>query len=352
MLNRTIGHALVALLVAGCAVAPSTERVGARTEAIIAGRPSGEDQDAVVLLFHAGAGHQTCTATMVAPNLLLTARHCVGAVGAAGTFEDWAASDLHVFVGKDAFSTLRDDEATYAAAGRELVVPGSRSSYPDVALLVLDRALDTPLASLRIDGGATVGERLVVVGFGLDESGTRPPTRMQRTGLEVYAIGPGRSRIGEPLAKGELVFGEAACSGDSGGPAFSSSTGALVGVASRVGNGRTPIADAPAAFCTGDEADDVYTTLAPVADVVSRAFVVAGASPRVEQGGPPPQGDVASSPLPASATTVAATPASPTPRGGCHASPTAPAPSSAFVALAAVAAVARLLDRGRTRSRP
>lgn len=345
MLDRTIGLLFVVSL-AACTVAPSSEPTSTRSDAIIAGRPSGADQDAVVLLFHAGAGHQTCTATMIAPNLLVTARHCVGAIDASGAVVDWEPGDLRVFVGNDAFATLRDDETKYAAVGRTIIAAESRSLYPDVALLVLDRDLATPVAALRIDGGTTIGERLDVVGFGLDESGTRPDGRRQRTGLEVYAIGPGRSRIGEPLAKGELVFGEAACSGDSGGPAFSSTTGALVGIASRVGNGTTPNAAAPAAFCIGDTTDDVYTDLSPVAAVVSRAFVTAGASPRIEQGRPSRAGDLTSAPLPTGSTEQASPPAIAT--GGCHA-PSKPVRGSSGAILLAVA-LARLLDRRRTRS--
>lgn len=350
MLDRSTGLLLVALLAAGCSVSPARERTSTTAGAIIEGRESGPEQDAVVLLFHDGPGHQTCTATMLAPNLLVTARHCVGSLAESGAVEDWDARDLRVFVGREAFSVLREDPTRSAASGRELVVPSSRSFYPDVALVVLDRALDTPVAPMRIDGGASVGERLDVVGFGLDESGTRPAARMERTGLEIYALGPGRSRIGEPLAKGELVFGEAACSGDSGGPAFSSATGALVAVASRVGNGTAPNAEAPAAFCIGDDTDDVYTDLSPVTDVVSRAFVAAGASPRLEQGGPASDGTLASAPLPAGAS-AAPPPSVVATRGGCSASASTSAPSGAIAAMIAAGLLARLLDRRRTSAR-
>src|SRR5690606_16310850 len=104
----------------------------------------------------------------------------------------------------------------------------------------------------------------------------------QRGDLVVSQIGPGRSPIGERIERGELVIGEAACSGDSGGPAFSAETGALVAIASRVGNGTTPSAEAPAAFCVGESTDDVYTDFTPVLGVATRAFAAAGAAPVVE----------------------------------------------------------------------
>lgn len=346
MLDRWTGLLLLAATTA-CSSATPAEDVRLRSDAIIAGTESPASQDAVVLLLHESAGHQTCTATMVAPNLLVTARHCVGARGAGGEVTDWDAPDLLVYVGSRAFAQVRETKAPPAARGRQLVVPSSSRLYPDVAFVVLDRPLTTPLATVRLDGGATVGERLDVVGYGLDESGERPAVRMQRRGLEVYALGPGRSRIGEPLARGELVFGEAACSGDSGGPAFSSETGALVGIASRVGNGTLPDAAAPAAFCMGGRADDIYTDLTPVDALTARAFAAAGAVPRIERrGASPPEGELAS----AVVSEDAAADDAPSGEGaGCRAS--RGRAERGTIALVAIAiAMVRLLDRRQTSS--
>jgi secreted trypsin-like serine protease len=254
-----------------CSSPTPPEPTGEASSAIIAGTGSGADQDSVVLLFRAGTT-QTCTGTIVAPNLLVTARHCVGDVAGDGHVVDSDASDIRVFVGRSAFTTLSLHEDREATVGREIVVSPSTSLYPDIAFVVLEKALTVPVATMRVDRGVEVGESLRVVGYGIDESGERPLRRMQRDGLVVVLVGPGRSHIGEPLGRGELVFGEAACSGDSGGPAFSTTTGELVAVASRVGNGTAPRADAPAAFCTGDNADDVYTDFTPVSDLVTRAI--------------------------------------------------------------------------------
>ena len=357
MLDRSTGLMLVALGIAACSVAPPSERaedVATSADAIIDGRISGEDQDSVVLLFHAAPGGQTCTATLVAPNLLLTARHCVGSAASDGTVEDWVPSDIRVFVGRGAFATLRDDESKHATIGRELVVPASRSFYPDIALVVLEAPLAAPIASIRLERGVEIGETVDVAGYGLDATGKRPAVRMKRDGLEIFQTGPGRSRIGEPLGSGEFVFGEAACSGDSGGPAFSSLTGAVVGVASRVGNGTEPRADAPAAFCVGDDADDVYTDLTPVADVVARGFAAAGATPRLEdrRAAQATGGQLARSPLSDDESNTAPASAGRA-YGGCQTSPLpAPAPLGGAGGMGlAVAAIALRLDRRRTRSR-
>jgi hypothetical protein len=309
----------IALLLAGSLIScspepplePPGERIATRRDAIIAGSESTTDQDYVVLLYRP-ANNQTCTATMVAPNLLVTARHCVSDVSKSGRAVDGAPG------------------------GKQIVVDGS-SMYPDVAFVVLAKSLSTPVATMRLDPGVTVGESLDVIGYGIDETGTRPVRRMQRSGLEVYAVGPGRSQIGEPLARGEIVFGEAACSGDSGGPAFSTETGELVAIASRVGNGTAPNDADPAAFCVGEKADDVYTDFTPVRDLAARAFAIADGR------------ELATAPI------VGADPAAPNEAGsgsgdgGCAMSTKRTSPSMALLGIFAV--VLLVLDRRRP-SRP
>src|SRR6476619_5941987 len=57
--------------------------LGVVRSAIIGGATSTYDHDAVVLLAHEDARGEwefTCTATLIAPNLLVTARHCLSAI--------------------------------------------------------------------------------------------------------------------------------------------------------------------------------------------------------------------------------------------------------------------------------
>src|ERR1051326_5824095 len=90
-----------------------TEHVASKGAAIIDGSESPATQDAVVLVvIH---NHGSCTGTLVAPNLVLTARHCVtqtdegaqckvdGTSAGGGTlYANFAASDLLVYKGQDA----------------------------------------------------------------------------------------------------------------------------------------------------------------------------------------------------------------------------------------------------------
>ena len=270
--------ALVALV--GCAPKSGSgdDNVGSSHDAIINGSASTAAEDAVVLLsFPAGA----CSGTLIAKNLVLTARHCVSELDEQGNVtRDFSASSIEVKVGRDA-----PGQST-AARGKRLFTTG-KQMLPDVALLVLDRAVTAPVAKIRLDGGARMGEPLTIVGYGITENGEAPTERLHRTGKSVTRVFPSSMPEGwEDLSPGEFTFSEAACSGDSGGPALSATTGAVVGVASRVGNGtQAKDPNDPSAFCRGDDTINLYTALEPVRELVTAAFQAAGASPTLEGGG-------------------------------------------------------------------
>lgn len=276
----------------------STDRVGHVIQPVIGGVPSGAEHDGVVVLanFVNGARVGLCSATLVAPNLVLTARHCVSnadssvacntdgtaAVGAV-IHEDFAASNLVVFAAKGGVPTSLTDETKASARGTKLVVDESKTlCNHDLAFVLLDRPVDAPIATLRMSRGATATERVTVVGWGVDETGAIPATRRERAGVPITGIGP----VLMPgnvygIGNAETMFGEAACLGDSGGPAFTDN-GVLVGVASRVGNGKPRDPANNAATCTGDTAHSIYTHLGQATELVTRAFAEAGNVPVVE----------------------------------------------------------------------
>lgn len=289
-------------MLAGCSAeiddGRSSGRVGRAIQPIIAGLPSGAEHDGVVVLaqFEAGVRRGLCSATLVAPNLVLTARHCVSnsdssiACNTDGTaafggkiHDDVPAANLVVFVGKNGAPPSLADEAGAKARGTKLVVDDSKTlCNHDLAFVLLDRPVDAPIATLRLSGGPTATERVTVVGWGVDQTGTLPATRRAREDVAITGIGPTLmtdKRFG--IGNAEVMFGEAACAGDSGGPAFTRS-GALVGVASRVGNGKPADPTNYAATCTGETAHSIYTHLGQSADLVRRAFAEAGNHPVVE----------------------------------------------------------------------
>ncbi len=271
----------VGLTNGGCTAAPSLAGFGEQRQtsgdAIINGTPSDASQDSVVLIaFPAGA----CSGTLVAKNLVLTARHCVGDTNeTTQVVTNASPSSIKIFTGRDA--PAKRDAGKSAGTAQRLFTVGTKM-IPDVALVLLDRDVDAPISPIRLRGGAKKREPLTIVGFGLTEKNEAAPERLQRTGKSVVNVFPDATAIGFELHKGEFTFTEAACSGDSGGPALSATSKAVVGVASRVGNGTAVSKDDPSAFCRGESTTNIYTSLEAVPELVEQAFAAAKAQATLE----------------------------------------------------------------------
>jgi MYXO-CTERM domain-containing protein len=285
--------------------APPGEVVARASSPIISGTASTSDQDAVVLIvLHDPSGQikGTCSGTLVAPNLVLTARHCVSdtdegalctkagvALQQGGARGDFNPSDLSIYTGVDAVQ-VADNPGKAAARGKQFVHESvSTICNADLSFIVLDKAVNGRVATLRLTGGTREGEVLTAVGWGITTSNNLPGSRQQRTNVQVQAVGPmvldSQSQIG--LGNSEFLVGESICSGDSGGPTLSAK-GAVVGVVSRGGGGGTgnPDPNNPSASCVGSNVINFYTHLSQKAALVAQAFAAAGAQPRAE-GDPP-----------------------------------------------------------------
>lgn len=296
------------IVIVGCA--PPVEGhaehspMGRTIQRIVNGSASGADQDAVVALarFENGARVGLCTATLVAPNLALTARHCVSAtdpsaacgsdgapVVGAMLHGDRAAGALAVFTSTSGGLPDTTNQANASAHGKTLVVDDATTiCNHDLAFVILDASLSSPIAPVRL-GTTSATDLLTAVGFGITELGALPALRMQRSGLALVGLGPMQfpddARYGAGDA--ELVIGESACAGDSGSPALAAS-GAVVGVASRAGNGQARDPNNAASTCLGANAHAVYAELGRSQALVLRAFSEAGAAPWLE-GQPDPR---------------------------------------------------------------
>src|SRR5262245_46282236 len=119
MVNRSSFLALAALpllaLSACSASVDGGEQTGRAKQAVIKGTTSDASQDAVVLLVHydkATYEFGECTGTLLAPNLVLTARHCVANTDEAAAcdetgkplaegsvYKDHKAETMYVFTG-------------------------------------------------------------------------------------------------------------------------------------------------------------------------------------------------------------------------------------------------------------
>jgi hypothetical protein len=172
--------------------AVGTEQLGSRASAIAGGDADLSHHNVFLLVAHHDGSGGLCTATLIAPNLLLTARHCVSP----------GAGDDHVLCGDSVlgepypatafFATNapqpREDSRFFTAANVRVPVQGEDTCGYDVALIILDQnvpsSVSTP-AVPRIDREVVPGEPYTAVGYGVNEDGDSTGSRMQLEGLEI-----------------------------------------------------------------------------------------------------------------------------------------------------------------------
>ncbi len=275
-----------ALLLGLCNCVVASDDGDGTEDPIVGGSPDTDGGAVVALRIGKGRMAELCSATAIAPNVLLTARHCVSKsltktviCNAKGASEngphfgdDHPLEDIRVYTG-----AKPDFDGPTAASVRELVRPdGDVVCNQDIALLVLDKDLEgiAPLA-VRLTRHVGVQETIRSVGYGKTDTGSTGQ-RLRRTGVTVRAIGPGLSPSDTALGANEFEVGMSICHGDSGGPAISQTTGAVIGVVSRGGD-------------CGEDFGHVYTSTSGFAGLVDKAIHLAGIeSAQLEPEPPPP----------------------------------------------------------------
>jgi Trypsin len=218
---------------------------------IVFGEPSNAGaEDAVLLLRTMVDGQELlCTASLVAPNLALTARHCVARV-TEGPFNCSVKGELYDNptgagrLGLDLSATSLDfydgalPRTKPIAHGLSIVSTLSNTTcVNDIAFVVLDRAVALPVLPLRLHGSAALGEAVTLVGYGLvdDNAQTivvRTQPRLRKTGLSIAGVGPASLADGVTTVppRSLILKGPSGCVGDSGGPLLAASSNAVLGV--------------------------------------------------------------------------------------------------------------------------
>ncbi len=260
------------------------ELVHSTSLAIIGGTVN-ETSTEVVMLQTSTA---SCSATLIAPNLVMTAAHCIAKYGSGyftcapdGTIQSAdgqagkitgfvAASDIGIYPG------TTPDWKNAASRGLEIFTPaGARTvCMDDIALVRLDKPITgMRLGRVRLSSDVEYREAVRVIGYGSNPGETI--MRRERSDLVVLAIGSdGPSSPGSTTPPRTFTTGLGPCHGDSGGPAVDLKTGAVIGVFSEINTG-----------CTAVGNRNVFTKTAPNSALILKAFKAAGAQPREEGAG-------------------------------------------------------------------
>jgi hypothetical protein len=223
----------------GCGAGSPSGEQGAASEqaAISGGQLDSTDSNVFLLVSHRTGGIALCSASLIAPNLLLTARHCVSDVTSdqvsCGKTEASAPFAPNTFVATNA-SSLDNATVFYSVSAVSVPSNGTDICGFDIALVTLKTlvpaSVATPLVP-RVDRAVTSGESYSAVGYGLDMPGDAgiAGERRERTGMTV-SCAPGACT--GAVEADEFVGQAGICSGDSGGPALDAN-GEVVGVVSR-----------------------------------------------------------------------------------------------------------------------
>ncbi|MCC6523621.1 MAG: trypsin-like serine protease [Polyangiaceae bacterium] len=245
---------LTALGAAACAPdepAPD-DRIGLASDSIQGGYL--DETDKAVVGIYMNNMQSLCSGSLLAPNVVLTAHHCVAnspeqiSCGSATFGSPWAPGNFFVTTYTDTgfqnYFTLFPLQLPKWHAVREVVVPPGGNSVCgfDQALLILADPVDASEAAPlvpAVDVPLVANQEYRAIGFGLTYDSQNAPVgrRYRRDGLFTECVGaecPGMYQVGDQEFEGDTGV----CQGDSGGPAIDL-LNRVVGVASRGGAGCT-----------------------------------------------------------------------------------------------------------------
>ena len=215
---------------AGCSSPPAGAFFSEQSQAIQGGYPAAQDTFVVAVRGRFG----TCSATLLAPRLALTARHCVASlIDAEGNGTSTMTCGASRFAPAEAperlavatTASLGDPGAAWRPVSRVFVGPSVEGCGNDVALVAFDADPGTDPAP-AIPSFADIRSSpatFSAIGYGL----TRPYaqeslTRHRRDNMQIACIGQACATLtgaGTNTAS-EFVAREGACLGDSGSGAF------------------------------------------------------------------------------------------------------------------------------------
>jgi len=261
-MHRSHGLMLLAFAVTGCVT--TTDDVVESVDSEIVGSSAEAGFPDVMFIELVGQG--SCTGTLIAPRVVLTAKHCIL------NFRNNPAG-VRIGVGNSF-----DPSGPQRKPPQPMISASQRySEVIEVRTTEGDDTTDKDLALLLLKTAGTVTPRAwVATGQSLDST-----VSLTAVGFGQRVIGPlgtndqsGRPSLGQKFSRknisvtdadrwGFVMQGPTSCYGDSGAPAILAD-GRVVGISRAVGNCKAPSA---------------YTRTKPFAELINQALVDTGSSP-------------------------------------------------------------------------
>ncbi len=226
----------VAVVASGCVEEPHEPQELASIEQEIKGGVEDREHSAVVGMFSYDSGGM-CSGTLIAPNLVLTAQHCVSEVSSErvicgqSAFGSTYRAD-RVFVTTDPYLSRSSDYVS----GAEIYLPDGSGDMcgEDIALVLLSQnvpASDAEPIEPRLDQAVEARETYSAIGYGHTGDGSGAGVRRILEGLQVGCDGadcPDYTSVQD----NEWLGDDGTCQGDSGGAALDEQ-GRVLGALSR-----------------------------------------------------------------------------------------------------------------------
>jgi Trypsin len=267
---------------------------------IFGGQPS--EREAVVFIAtnlddDASTDDRACTGAIISPSLVLTARHCVSAF-TEGTFSctiqggidessrrsppgagavgfpydpDW----IRVYLGPSGPASADKDSPDALRVARIFTVETTEICRNDIAIIELEEKTAIEPLALRLGSGVFPQDRTKLIGYGINDDANN--SQHEVDDVRIIGVGPSEFFPLEGQAPPRTFsVGLGPCPGDSGGPALSSETEAILGVFSFFRGD-----------CTSTAVYNYYTQVSPYADFILAALEEVGEEPTLEEGESP-----------------------------------------------------------------